>query len=173
VQGGVFAVLAAGVYYLCRGDGFFFDNERLPLLAIALLLTLLILALAFTQGHNVAIAFMGYGGEVCIAVFCMARAMLGLTLYGAVEKYLNMVFGLFVLGLNAALLRSLMTSDVARMAYGMQKGGELQGDFEQIATRLGLTVQSVAGLSLAFMALMLIGLVVFVIWWKNNEEAPV
>jgi hypothetical protein len=173
VQGSIFALLAAGIYYLCRRDGFLLDNERRPLLVIVLLLALLILALALTKGHNVAIAFMGYGGEVCIAVFCMARAMLGLTLYGTVEKYLNMVFGLFVLGTNAVLLRSLMVSDVARMAYGMQKGGELQGDFDQIASQLGLTLQSVAGLSLAFMALMLIGLVVFVIWWKRNEEAPV
>jgi membrane-associated protease RseP (regulator of RpoE activity) len=172
VQGISFAGLAAGIYYLCRGDGVLFDNERRPLLVIVILLTLLIAGLAFTQGHNVAILFMGYGAEVCIAVFCMARAILGLTLYGAVERYLNMTFGLYIIGLNAMILRGLMTSDIAREAYGMQKGGELQGDFDQIADLLGTTLQSVAGLSLGFMGLILIGLVVFVIWWKNNEEVP-
>jgi len=172
VQGISFAGMAAGIYYLCRGEGVLFDNERRLLPVIVVLLTLLIIGLALTQGHNVAILFMGYGAEIFIAVFCMARAVLGLTRYGAVEKYLNMTFGLYVMAYNIVLLRSLMTSDIAQMAYGMQKGGELQGDFDQIADRLGATLQSVAGLSLGFMGLMLIGLVAFVVWWKNNEEVP-
>lgn len=168
VQGCSLGVLAGGIYYLCRGDGVLPEDERRPLLGIVVLLTLLIIGLAFTQGHNVAIMFMGYGAEVCIAVFCMSRAMLGLTLYGAVERYLNMTFGLYVLATNAVLLYGLRTSDVAREAYGMQKGGELQGDFDQIADRLDLTLQSVAGLSLGFMGVMLIGLLAFVAWWKRK-----
>lgn len=175
VQGIVLAGMAAGIAYLCRRDGVLFDNERRPLLAVALVLTMLIVALAFTQGHHVAIGFMGYGGEVLVACFCMARAMLGLTHYGAVERYLNMTFGLFVLGSNILLLWGLAASDIARLAYGQQKGGELMGDFDQIAKGLGLSVQSVAAWSLGFMGLMIAGLCVFVLWWRsnNNEKVPV
>lgn len=173
VQGIVFAGMVAGVYCLCRRDGVLFDGERRPLLVAALLLSLATLALAFTEWHNAAVDFMGYGAEIGIAVFCIGRAALGMTRYGVVERYLNMVFGLFVLGINVLLLLGLRTSDVVREAYAMQKGGEMQGDFEKIAERLGVGVQSVAGGSLAYMALMVALGFVILRWWRKQHEENV
>ena len=171
VQGGVFAAMAGGLYYLCRPDGFFFNNERYPLLVITVILVVLHLSLAFNEGHRALISFMGYGAEIIMAVFCMARAILKLTLYGAFERYLNMIFGIFVIGSNLALLNGLIYSDIARSAYGAQKGEELAGDFDQIADMLNMNIQSVAKLALAYMAFMLIFGAVAVWWWKANEEA--
>jgi hypothetical protein len=170
VQGGVFAAMAAGLYYLCRPDGFFFNNERYPLLALMIALVILHLSLAFNQGHQVLIYFMGYGAEIIMAVFCMARAVLKLTLYGAFERYLNMIFGLFVIGSNLALLSGLLTSDIVRDAYSQQKGQELAGDFDQIAALLAVNVQSVAKGALVYMAVMLVFGIIAVWWWKGNEE---
>ncbi len=171
VQGGVFAAMAAGLYYLCRPDGFFFNNERYPLLTITIALVVLHLSLAFNEGHHVLIAFMGYGAEIVMAVFCMARAILKLTLYGAFERYLNMTFGLFVIGSNLALLSGLLYSDIVRSAYGMQKGGELLGDFDQIASMMAVNVQTVAKGALVYMVFMLVFGAIAIWWWKRNEEA--
>ena len=170
VQGGVFVAMAVGLYYLCRRDGFLFNNERYPLLVIALLLIALHLSLAFNERHNALIAFMGYGAEIILAVFCMARAILKLTLYGVVERYLNMIFGLFVMGSNIALLGGLIYSDVIRDAYSHQKGEELAGDFDQIASMLAVTVQTVAKGAGAYMVFMAVFGFVAVWWWKDNEE---
>ena len=173
VQGGVFAAMAAGLYYLCRPDGVLFNNERYPLLGVAIALTLLHLSLAFNDGHEVMISFMGYGAEIILGVFCIARAILGLTLYGTVERYLNMVFGLFVIGTNVALLSGLIYSDIIRSAYSLQKGGEMMGDFDKIAETLDITVQSVARGSLSYMVVMLIIGIAGIWWWKAKiTSAP-
>jgi hypothetical protein len=96
--------------------------------------------------------------------------MLKLTLYGPFERYLNMTFGLFVIGNNIALLSGLLYSDIVRSAYGQQKGGELMGDFDQIAMGLDMTVQSVAKLSLGYMIFMIVSGIIVVMWWRKNEE---
>lgn len=172
LQGLVWLCMAGGIFYLTRRDEFLFDSERRPLLALALGLAGAQVFLALTDYHHSLTAFMGYGGEVIIAFFCLTRAALGLTKYGVVERYLNMVFGLFVLGNNMLLLGGLIGSDIARDAYAQQKGQELAGDFDQIAINLNISLQSVAKLSFGFMGLMLIGAVTFIWWWKNNEDVP-
>jgi len=173
LQYGVFAAMAGGLCYLCRTDGFFFNDECYPLLVIAILLIALHLSVAFNEGHRALIFFMGYGAEIIMAVFCMVRAILKLTLYGVVERYLNMIFGLFVIGSNIALLAGLIYSDIVRDAYSMQKGQELAGDFDQIAGLLSISVQSVAKGALAYMAFMLaFGFVAA--WWfaKTGLSEP-
>src|SRR5690606_23583260 len=85
---------------------------------------------AFTRGHDILISFMGQGTEVLIGGFCMLRAFWNTTekSHGAVERWLNMVFGIYAMLSNSILAGGLMFSDISRMAYAMQKGGHLRGD---------------------------------------------
>jgi len=171
VQWAVFAGFAGVLVFLFRRDGFLLDNERRPLILFALVIIALHLSLAFNKGHDVLISFMGYGAEVGIALFCIARAALKMTHYGAAERYLNMTFGLYVLCYNAIPLQGLVKSEVMRMAYSMQKGGEMAGDFEKIADTLNTTVSAVAAGSLVYMILMSLLAFIAILWWRRNEES--
>lgn len=126
-------------------------------------------ALAFNDGHRVLAGYMGHGAEILIACFCILRAVLNQTHYGATERYLNMIFGLFVIGRNALLAFDLWLSDVGRIVYGMQKGGHMQGDMDRIAEMLGVQVQSVGIFSLLLMAVLFAALAVLVMWEKKGE----
>lgn len=144
--------------------GLLFVERYYGLMIGAGMIAIIYAALAFTEGYQSAILFMGYGTEVLIAVFCLHRAMTG----GAVnktEQYLNMIFGLHVLGRNAILLGGLYYSEVARMAYSMQKGQEMAGDFDRLADLMNSDVKKICIYAILFMILTLIGAFV---WQKTR-----
>lgn len=122
------------------------------------------LALAFNPGHRILITYMGHFTELLVASFCILRAARGETVGGIVEQYLNMVFGLFVMGRTLILSWGIVGSDIARMAYSMQKGGHTMADLDRLAVILDVQVQSVGMFSLGF-TLLCAGVVTALALW--------
>lgn len=90
----------------------------------------------------------GHLAEIAVGSFCLLRAFLGTTdsSRGAVERWLNMIFGCFTLVHNVGLTGLLMFHDIGRAVYAAQKGGHLQGDMDRIAIGLGLPMPVIAGM---------------------------
>lgn len=156
----------AGLLAGLAGLAFLYNARVYELLAAAGVVFVVYTALALTDGHESAILFMGYGAEVLVAVFCLHRAITG----GAssrIEQYLNLIFGLHVLGRNLILLSGLYYSEVARLAYGMQKGQEMAGDFDRLADLLGSDVKKICLYAILFMILTLAGAV----GWQKMQPA--
>lgn len=120
----------------------------------------------FTRLGDILISFMGQGTEVLIGSFCMLRAFWNTTekSRGAIERWLNMVFGIYAILSNTILAAGLMFSDISRRAYAMQKGGHLLGDLDRIAQSTYLPVQAVA----AFLMLFTLGMFITVVYlgWR-------
>lgn len=116
----------------------------------------------FTRLGDILISFMGQGGEILVGGFCMLRAFWNTTekSRGAVERWLNMVFGIYAMLSNIIMAAGLMFSDISRMAYAMQKGGHLLGDLDKIAQAIHLPVQAVATVLMLF-TLGMLGMVVY------------
>jgi len=108
--------------------------------------------LMLTGGDLVITAFGGHAGEVLVAAFCMLRAFLGTTerSRGAAERWLNMVFGCFVLVYDTIFTAALMFSNAYRDDYAAQKGGHLAGDLDQVALSLHIPMGAVAFFLMVF-----------------------
>lgn len=137
----VYAAAASAIFY-------FFKNFHYGLsaaLSVALVFHLLI---AFNQGHEVFAVYMGHGAEILIGCFCIWRGVIGHSEFGSAEKWLNMIFGMNILGRHILMSWSLMHDEISRMAYAEQKGGKCQGDFTRIAEILNVKLEAVAAGSL-------------------------
>lgn len=140
-------LLITGMVYLYRG-GYWM------LLGILSFLLVFQLGTAFNTGHDVVMSYMGHGGEILIAYFCLLRGGMGnaagLT---QTERYFDLIFGFFTLARN--VLMSVALQDASgRADYEMQKGGHMMGDFSKIAEYTGMNLGTVALASLAFMLLL-------------------
>lgn len=122
------------------------------------------MAVAFNTGHVVLITYMGHCTELLVATFCILRAARGETVGGIVEQYLNMIFGLYIMGHTIIMSWGIIGSDIARMAYSMQKGGHTMGDLDRLAKILEVPVQSVGMFSMGF-TLACAALVTVLAWW--------
>lgn len=107
---------------------------------------------AFGERYLDAVSYMGHGGAVLAGCFCIWRAVTHQTekAYGAGERYLNMIFGLFAVMDNILMSYNLINNDIVRTVYEAGIGGHLTNDFHAIAMRLNTDVQHVAVFSLAF-----------------------
>lgn len=141
-----FAAIAAA--WLCWKEGFYAG-----LISIAALL-LAHVPFAFGDRYLDVVSYMGHGGAVLVGCFCIWRAVTNLTekSHGAVERYLNMTFGLFAVMDNLSMSYILMTNDIARTVYEAGIGGHITNDFSAIAMRTNTNVEHVAAFSLAFTA---------------------
>lgn len=108
--------------------------------------------LVATGGDMVVTGFAGHAGEVLVAAFCLLRAFMGTTekSRGAAERWLNMVFGCFVLVYDTFFCTALMFNRLYRADYAAQKGGHLEGDLDRIALTLGVPIGAVAFFLLVF-----------------------
>lgn len=139
----VYFLSVAGVVQLIR--------LQYPVLAgIAVVATLLHLAVAFNDVHEAVWLFMGQGTEMAVGAYCILRGVIGHDEYGAAERWLNMIFGMFITGKNAILCWGLITDDVQRYAYEAQKGGHGLGDFSRIAEMFSVRIEIVASAGLVF-----------------------
>lgn len=109
-------------------------------------------ALLLTRGHEIFAAFAGHAAEVLVGAFCLLRAFWNTTekSRGAAERWLNMVFGCFVMIYSIIFTAGLIFSDISRDVYAGQKGGHLEGDLDRIAEMTGTGLPVVAGILLAF-----------------------
>jgi hypothetical protein len=162
LQGLVWVFMAAGLGWLWKngGRGLFYIVSGV---------FIFLFALSFSEEKSDMLAvYMGHGAEIMIACFCILRALTN-TVEGdkVVERWLNMVFGLYTLGRNIVMCRNLY-SDVGQMAYDMQKGEHVQGDFRRLAELMNVKIETVAGLSLGFMIVML-ALTGLLAWHLRDE----
>ena len=104
-------------------------------------------ALMLCGGDMIVIGFAGHAGEVLVAAFCLLRAFLNTTdkARGAAERWLNMLFGCFVLVYDTIFTAALMFDDASRDVYAAQKGGHLEGDLDRVALALHVPMPAVAG----------------------------
>jgi hypothetical protein len=161
MQGAIWALMASGLLWLWKngGRGLFF---------IAAGIVAFLFAASFSDTWREGLgAYMGHGGEILIACFCILRALTN-TVDGdkAVERPLAMIFGLYTLGRNALLCRSLFTPE-GREMYDGQKA-HVQGDFRHLSELLNMKIEHVAGLSLLFMAAM-VAVTLILAWWLRDE----
>lgn len=108
--------------------------------------------LLLTGGDEIIVSFAGHAGEVLVAAFCMLRAFMGTTerSHGSTERWLNMVFGCFVLVYDTVFTAALMFSEASRGDYAMQKGGHLMGDLDRVAMSLHIPMPAVAFFLMVF-----------------------
>lgn len=146
LQGLIYVAFAAGGLWLYR------HHYYLHVVILALF-TAIHAALGMTAGHDIFMLYMGHGAEILIGCFCLLRATLSPEFRVGVERVIHLVFGFFILGKNIMENILLMTDDVHRMVYEGQKGGHGFGDFSRIADHFSIRLETVAGLSLLFIAL--------------------
>ena len=128
---------------------------------------------AFHDRYHIVVAYMGHGGSVVIGCFCIIRAGLNLTYskYApAVERYLNMIFGLFVVLHNVLMSWNLLTNDLSRNVYEQGIGGHLTNDFSVISDHLNQSLQHVAAFSLLFIAACIISTVIILFCCREGFE---
>jgi|GEM_PF-1291173 len=162
ILGTIWLGMAAGAVWLWR------EMHYRALIWLAVVAGVHVLCV-FTNGYDMVSVFMGHGAEVLVAGFCLLRAFWNTTekSRGKAERWLNMIFGLFVLGHNLMMTAGLMLSDISRSAYSMQKGGHLLGDLEKLAVATHTSVRAAA----AFLCLFTLGIAVTVIY-QGFKYAP-
>lgn len=139
------------------GIGYLYKMREIGFLAVASVLIVFYTLLAFTSWHEAFIVFMGHGGELLVASFCLLRVFSKNTV-SLTERYLNMIFGAFVFGRNMILLGGVYLSDIAREAYAMQKGQEMAGDFDRLADLLNISIHGAVMVGMVFMGMLLAAL---------------
>jgi hypothetical protein len=154
--------MAAGAVWLWRE---MYYRALIALIVVAALHVLCV----FTNGYDMVSVFMGHGGEILVAGICLLRAFWNTTekSRGKAERWLNMIFGLFVLGHNLIMTAGLMLSDISRSAYSMQKGGHLLGDLEKLAVATQTSVRA----SATFLCLFTLVVAIIVIY-MGFKHAP-
>lgn len=120
----VYAALVA-LIYLARGNAL--------TVCLLVLFGLVHAVLAFTEGHQVIILFMGHGTELIIAALFIYRALSGSAVVHEVERPLYAAIGFWITLYDLAFAWSLITSESARFDYGEAKGGGHWMDFDRIA----------------------------------------
>lgn len=157
LSGRLWPLQIAWLLAAAAGLGYLYQMREFGMLVVAGVLSAFYVFLAFTSWHEAFIVFMGHGGELLIASFCLLRVFAKNTV-SLTERYLNMIFGVFIFGRNMILLGGIYLSDIAREAYAMQKGREMAGDFDRFADLLNISIHAAVMVGMAVMALLLAGL---------------
>lgn len=164
LQGLIYIIFAAGGVWLYR------HHYYLQVILLAVF-TALHAALGMTAGHDIFMLYMGHGAEILLGYFCLLRATLSPEFRIGAERVINLVFGFFILGKNIMENILLITDDVHRMVYEEQKGGHGFGDFSRIADHFAIKLETVAGLSLVFIALCA-GITVLIMLRSGSQSQP-
>lgn len=169
-------VLQALIYAAAAGAGFWlFRHGLYGLLAGFAAVVSLHAAFSFGEKYLLVVNYMGHGGSVLVGCFCIWRAALNKTYSEhspTAERWINMIFGQFVVLSNIFLSWKLIASDIARSVYLEGIGGHITNDFTVIADRLSSDVQKVAAFSALFVGLCLaVAIVLIVRGWHEREPA--
>lgn len=162
----VFSLLMiAGLIWLYR-------HNEIRALCVAGFIFLGYLALLLTDGKEIFRLYMGHGTEILIGCFCLFRGLTNTADEGTwstkgTERHLNIIFGTYALGLNTLNSYFLATDDTVRMAYDMQKGGHMLGDFRRMAEMLGVQLETIAISSLVLTGVMLTATLWAVYYWRT------
>jgi len=172
-------VLQAAVYAgFCYVAFILFRHEAWGLLGLLAAFTVIHIFFAFGEKYTLAMNYMGAGGAIIMGCYCMFRALANWT-YSThsplLERYINMVFGIFAVAQNITMDLGLIFNEFARAIYQQGIGGHLANDFTVIADRLDTKVQNVAWFSLGFAALCLsvTGFLYFLHWREHGYDERV
>lgn len=166
LQGLVYAGFAGLAFWLFR-------HEAWGLLVVLALFTALHGFMAWgDERYRLAMGFMGEGGGVVMGCYCIFRAAANWTYSThspAMERYINMVFGMFAVLQAAIMALGLIFSDAARDVYEAGIGGHLTNDFVKIADTLNTKLQNVAWFSLGFTAFcVLVTALLYFDHWRHH-----
>lgn len=164
----VLGLVYIGFAYTCWLQ---WKGGEIRMLMIVGSVALLHIIASLTKWHEIIPTYMGHGGEMLVAGFCILRAGEDWPndARGRSEKYLNMVFGLYTLLHNLLMNIGLMTSAARRQEYAMAKGGHMVMDFDTIAEILRTRVEYVAGASTVFL-LVCVALIVWLAITRPWQE---
>lgn len=160
VQLAVFAMLA-GLMFIARRD-------RAHLVALGALCAFLLLTCWSEDVRMTVILFMGTGAVMATGGFLLWRALMNCARSG-VERFLNMLFGFFMIFSEIHAFYNLLSSDLARVVYSQQKGGDHKGDLSRITQIFDVTMNGVCVFGLVCCAVALI-LPFLLFWWHGRYE---
>lgn len=168
-------VLQAVVYAGFGWLGWQMFRERL-LLPLALFVVFCAVHLYFAFGEERyldPISFMGNGGAAVMGCYCIWRSAANHTYSDhspVLERYVNMIFGLYAVGYVALLGYGIAHNEFAREAYLAGIGGHITNDYTAIAIRHDSSVIKVAQFSLVFVALCCAATVAACLIWRGKKE---
>ena len=166
-----------GIIYIGWGAFIYwlFSNGA-PRLAV-LMLALLALHACFAVGdrYMLPVNYFGNGGAVLVGCFCIWRAALNKTVVeqnADVERYVHMIFGLYVvLEQGLGLGFELMTDPIGRAAYAEGIGSShIANDFTALADRLDTHIQRIGAFHFAFTLFALAITGVLVLFGLRSQE---
>lgn len=165
VQGAAFGAMAYGCYW-CR--------EAIPLLFPPAVAMSLGVALAAALGKQaMLVAYMGHGGAILMGGFFLFRAWVYLDARNRYERWLNALFGFFLVLHNLAFSYGLAYNSDARGDYSDHMAfGITHNDFMVIALMApGWSVKGVGLFSIGVCLLTLLGSYVAAVLYADEESA--
>lgn len=138
----------------------------------AALFTVAIAAAGFTGYHQQIIGYMGHGGSILMGGYLLFRGWTYLDARGGFERWLNGLFGFFLVFVNMRFSYRLIYDEATRERYGNTAFGVSHNDFLALADMVpGWTVEGVAMFTIGFGAATI--LAAFILAWRfENRVAP-
>ena len=145
VQCMVWAAMAYGIWWLWR-------EERTSWAIIAASLCVVLVPLAFWRHHTLVGLYMGHGSAILMGCFFLYRGLLDLSARHAVERWLNLFLGFYMLVRNGGFAWLLAFDAYAREEYSSLKiFGAAHHDFMAMQEEwYRLSVQGIAQATVAF-----------------------
>jgi hypothetical protein len=151
LQAGAFAALGIGCYWV---------KGNMPFLFIpAIVLTLIIIAVAFSGYDMLAISYMGHGGTIAMGGFFLFRAWIYLDSRNQFERWLNAFLGFFQIIYNMHFSYQLAFDWAAREVYSDHVDfGISHNDFWQMAMEVpNWSVKGIAIFTIGYCVMAIIG----------------
>lgn len=131
----------SGLAYLC----YWLRKNYSPFFVYALIFTLAIFILSMTEYYLLVISYMGHGCSILMGGFFLFRAWMNIQVGHDFERWLNGLFGVFLIFDNFVFGFELVFDSVERWDYSQNMSVIGHHDFVKIATQLDLIdVQPVA-----------------------------
>ena len=135
------ALSLSGLAYLC----YWLRKYYSPFFIYASIFSIFILILAFTEYYHLVINYMGHGCSILMGGFFLYRAWMNIQVRHAFERWLNGLFGVFLIFDNFLFSFELVFDTVKRWDYSQNISVIGHHDFVKIAAQLNLIdVQTIA-----------------------------
>lgn len=148
-------VAFAGLGYACYRAR---KNESWLLIPTAIL-NLFVVIIAFTKWYSLIIYYMGHGGSILIGGFFLFRSWIYLDARNAYERWLNALFGFFVIVSNFYFSYNLAFNSTAAGDYSDHVAfGITHNDFKEMAMAMsGWSVKGIAVFTMFYCMAAVIG----------------
>ena len=131
----------SGLVYLC----YWLRKNNSPFFLYTLIFTISIFILSITEYYQLVINYMGHGFSILMGGFFLFRAWMNIQVRHGFERWLNGLFGVFLIFDNFLFSFELVFDSVKRWDYSQNMSVIGHHDFVKIATQLNLIdVQAIA-----------------------------